>query len=118
MRTVRNRRDLYAVSAIGVAVTEEMGFIPDIVVAPVPADGAVKISAADTLLAVEIVSPRTRKSDRLTKPAAYAEAELLGGEYAKRHVVESEAPVAVKAAPVPVELDVDALYGRIFGRLR
>ena len=44
--------------------------------------------------------------------------ELVGGEYAKRHVVESEAPVAVEAAPVPVELDVDALYGRIFGRLR
>lgn len=134
-----DRHDLVAVSAIGVAVTEEMGFIPDIVVAPVPADGAVKISAADTLLAVEIVSPRTRKSDRLTKPAAYAEAgvpyywrvepipgdaptivcfELVDGEYAKRHVVESEAPVAVKAAPVPVELDVDALYGRIFGRQR
>lgn len=134
-----DRRDLFAVSAIGVAVTEEMGFIPDIVVAPVPEDGAVKISAADTLLAVEIVSPRTRKSDRLTKPAAYAEAgvphywrvepipgeaptivcfELVDGEYAKRHVVESEAPVTVKAAPVPVELDVDALYDRIFGRMR
>lgn len=58
-----DRTDLVAVSAIGVAVTQDMGFIPDIVVVPVP-------------------------------------------------------PATVKAAPAPVELDVDSLYERIFGRCR
>ncbi len=130
------RRDLVAVSAIGIRVSEDMGFIPDIVVVPVPQDGTIKVAAADVELAVEVVSPRTRKDDRMIKPAAYADAgvryywrvepvpgeaptvvcfELEGGEYVKRRIVESERPATVKAAPVPVELDVDLLYEASFG---
>lgn len=130
-----DRSDLVVVSAIGVGVSQDMGFVPDLVVVPTPEDGTVKVTAADVRLAVEIVSPSTRKNDRMTKPAAYAEAgiphywrvepvpgepptvvcfELVGGDYVKQVIVESERPASVKAAPVPVELDVDALYRRIF----
>ncbi|GAB2659147.1 Uma2 family endonuclease [Saccharopolyspora gloriosae] len=130
------RSDLFAVSGIGVSLFEGMGFIPDISVLQAQRDGTVKVEAAEVLLAVEIVSPRTRKDDRMIKPDAYAQAgvpfywrvepipgdpptilcfELTNGVYVKSCVVESGVPATVKAAPVPVDLDVDVLYDLVFG---
>lgn len=136
-----DRTDLLAVSGVGISVVEGMGFVPDISVLPTPSDGTIKVAASEVLLAVEVVSPRTRKDDRMVKPEAYAQAgvpfywrvepmpgappaifcfqlakgRLANAEYAESAVAESGRPVAVKAAPVDVELDVDALYEQIFG---
>lgn len=130
------RSDIVARSGLGVSLVEGMGFIPDISVVRAQSDGTVKVVAADLLLAVEIVSPRTRKDDRMIKPGAYAQAgvpfywrvepipgeppaivcfELDDGVYIKSCVVESGHPTTVKAAPVPVDLDVDRLYGLALG---
>ena len=130
------RSDLVAVSALGISVVEGMGFVPDISVVPAQSDGTIKVAASEVLLAVEVVSPRTRKDDRMVKPEAYAQAgvpfywrvepmpgappaifcfQFDKGEYAESAVVESGWPATVKAAPVDVDLDVDVLYEQIFG---
>ncbi|ANZ38579.1 hypothetical protein BBK82_23465 [Lentzea guizhouensis] len=51
---------------------------PDIVVVPVATwgDGRRRFTAADVLLAVEIVSPGSEKTDRQVKPDEYAEAGI------------------------------------------
>lgn len=52
--------------------------IPDVVVVPSGlAEGNIpRLPATDVLLAVEIVSPGTGRTDRVTKPAEYAEAGI------------------------------------------
>lgn len=103
---------------------------PDVVVVPTrvaEADPA-RIDAADVLLAVEIVSPGTRRTDRVTKPAEYADAGithywlleldpvpvltgylLVDGEY---EVVAHGSAELELSAPAPVRFDVASLVAR------
>lgn len=130
------RRDLYAVTAVGVKVAPPNAFIPDVAVIRRPKVGAVALEASDLLLAVEVVSPSTRRRDRMVKPDVYAAAgvpffwrvepstdhtapvvdcfALDGAEYVRRVTVDDEGPVRVTAAPVPVILDLAELYARIY----
>jgi Uma2 family endonuclease len=80
-------RVLYAAATPGLVVVETMGvrlpdhtmFIPDVLVAPrdvVRANRSGILDPVDVALAVEIVSPSSRTTDRLTKPALYARAGI------------------------------------------
>lgn len=62
-----------AVTAVGVRVGEHFGYIPDVVVTTERVE-TVSVDVANVALVVEIVSPSTKKSDRLEKPAALAAA--------------------------------------------
>ncbi|GGU77315.1 Uma2 family endonuclease [Lentzea flava] len=62
-----------ALTAIGVRVSKHFGYIPDVVVATERVE-TVSVDVANVALVVEIVSPSTKKSDRLEKPAALAAA--------------------------------------------
>lgn len=70
---------LVVVEAMGVRLPEGSVFIPDVLVA---AAGAVEtnrsgiLDAGTVALVVEIVSPGSRTTDRLTKPAVYADAGI------------------------------------------
>lgn len=129
------RRDLRVISAVGVRLSPPHVYIPDLAVVRKQRPGTTTLTAADLLLAVEIVSPRSRRTDRMEKPPAYADAgvphywlvepsnsrppvvvcfELERGRYVERaRVTAEESPTTVKG-PVPVELDVrdlvDGLY--------
>ncbi|MDQ6615829.1 MAG: Uma2 family endonuclease [Actinomycetota bacterium] len=80
-------RALYAAATPGLVVVEAMGvrlsddtvFIPDVLVAARPvvvANTSGILDPADVALVVEIVSPGSRTIDRLTKPAVYARAGI------------------------------------------
>lgn len=60
-----------AATAVGVRVRDGLGYVPDIVVSTERVETAT-VSADTIALAVEVVSPSTKKTDRLEKPAAYA----------------------------------------------
>lgn len=126
-----------AVSAIGVALTADTAVIPDLVVVRSLPDGATRADAADVLLAVEIVSPGSRRTDRMVKPTAYAEGgvpnfwrvepvpgepptivcfELVDGEYVKQATVTEDAPQHVRVGDITVDLDPKALYRAAFPR--
>lgn len=62
-----------AVTAVGVRVSEGIGYISDVVVTTEFIE-TVSAEVASVALVVEIVSPSTKKSDRLEKPAALAAA--------------------------------------------
>ncbi|MEV0677250.1 Uma2 family endonuclease [Actinosynnema sp. NPDC050436] len=64
-----------AVTAVGVRVAPQVGYIPDVVVCTevLPGD-TTNVDVVLVALAIEVVSPSTRQTDRLTKPAAYAAA--------------------------------------------
>ncbi|WP_434442234.1 Uma2 family endonuclease [Lentzea sp. E54] len=62
-----------AVTAVGVRISKRFGYIPDVVVTTERVE-TVSVDAANVALVVEIVSPSTKKSDRLEKPAALAAA--------------------------------------------
>ncbi|MFI6100107.1 Uma2 family endonuclease [Lentzea sp. NPDC051213] len=62
-----------AVTAVGVRVGKAFGYIPDVVVVTERVE-TVSVDVANVALVVEIVSPSTKKSDRLEKPAALAAA--------------------------------------------
>ncbi|GEM31049.1 hypothetical protein NN3_20560 [Nocardia neocaledoniensis NBRC 108232] len=66
--------------------------IPDVCVVPALDDAVVRWDATDVLLAVEILSPGTRRTDRITKFAEYAEAGI-------EHywLVDIEAPASITA---------------------
>jgi Uma2 family endonuclease len=62
--------------AVGIVLAEDECPIPDIVVLRAPADyRRNRFPAAQAVLAVEVVSPSTRSTDRFRKPGQYA----LGG---------------------------------------
>jgi Uma2 family endonuclease len=103
---------------------------PDVVVVPTSRvqDNPPRLPAADVLLAVEIMSPGTGRTDRVTKPAEYAEAGiphywlfdieppvtltahlLVDGAY---EVVAEGAGLADLSGPAPVRLDLDSLLRR------
>ncbi|WP_189059030.1 Uma2 family endonuclease [Longimycelium tulufanense] len=68
------RHDLRAGTAVGAKIATLHGYIPDVLVLRRQRDGTVAVVARDLVLAVEIVSPRSRKQDLMIKPTAYAEA--------------------------------------------
>ncbi|MDO9455952.1 Uma2 family endonuclease [Nocardioides sp.] len=51
--------------------------LPDLVVVDLDTDDTTKLAAADVHLAIEIVSPSSTTTDRVTKPAEYAAHGLL-----------------------------------------
>lgn len=72
---------LTAVSDVEVTISADFPPIvraPDVVVADVRAieKGTARIDAADVLCAVEVISPGSKRTDRLVKPVEYAEAGI------------------------------------------
>jgi Uma2 family endonuclease len=125
--------DVVALAAVEVVV--DAGFpptvrAPDVVVVPTVLleRNAPRFQAADVLLAVEIVSPGSGRTDRVMKFAEYAEAGiahcwivdldppvsltghlLVDGNY--ELMIESAGVVEV-ASPTPIRIDLDALTRR------
>ncbi len=67
----------HAVQAVGVAISVDHTFEPDVVLRKAGGDGKRHFFAADqVVLVVEVVSPHTRARDRLSKPAEYAAAGI------------------------------------------
>lgn len=103
---------------------------PDVVVIPTSLyeENPPRFEAADLVLAVEIVSPGTKRIDRITKPAEYADAgisnywvidldapatltaySLVDGEY---ELVGEGSGVLSLSSPAPVIIDVSTLSQR------
>ena len=61
---------------LNLRLNEDTAFVPDLAVAQAQAvdEGGLYLGAGDIVLAAEIVSHSSRRMDRFTKPAAYAEA--------------------------------------------
>lgn len=64
-----------AATAVGVRVREGLGYVPDVVVSTERVE-TTTVGADTVALVVEVVSPSTKKTDRLEKPAAYAAAAV------------------------------------------
>ncbi|SMD23199.1 Uma2 family endonuclease [Lentzea albidocapillata] len=71
------REGMEALTAIGVRVDSMLGFISDVVVTSEFID-ADSVDVRDVTLIVEVVSPPTKKTDGLEKPAAFAAAGVEG----------------------------------------
>ena len=70
-------REFRASLATGVAVSLDTTFEPDVLLVDAEVNGARHYSLADKItLVVEVVSPGTKKRDRLEKPAEYAAAGI------------------------------------------
>ncbi|HJP78206.1 MAG TPA: Uma2 family endonuclease [Pseudonocardiaceae bacterium] len=119
-------------SAIGVRIRPGLGYIPDLVICERVPRGAKSVTAATIVLAVEVVSPSSRKIDRHEKPIAYAKAGIPAywraeivkdhltsvhcyrlednGHYVEHTVVEPGKPQTI-SLPIDAEitLDVDTL---------
>jgi Uma2 family endonuclease len=100
---------LLVVEAVGVRLPDNTVFIPDVLVATrkvALANRSGILDAADVALVVEIVSPGSRTTDRLTKPALYARAgiasfwrvELDGGPAIFAYRLEGERYVEAGSA--------------------
>jgi Uma2 family endonuclease len=103
--------------------------VPDVVVVTAGrVDGPPRLGAEEVLLAVEIVSPGTGRTDRITKLTEYADAGIPGywvvdlddgptltaytlvdGDY---EVVAQGSGILELGHPAPLRLDVGALVGR------
>ena len=133
----RLRTLLAAVAPVGTDVVEAMGvvlpaglFIPDVVVTT--ADVAPReLKATDVVAVVEIVSPTSRRQDRLLKPACYAEAGIptfwrveldaeggpevvvhrLDGDVYREEALLRAGETAEIPWPFPVSLDPATLIG-------
>ncbi|MFD4441112.1 Uma2 family endonuclease [Nocardia sp. NPDC058519] len=66
--------------------------VPDLCVVPALSDAVARWTADEVMLAVEVLSPGTRRTDRITKFAEYAEACIEN-----YWLVDIEAPVTVTA---------------------
>lgn len=78
------------VSAIGIRVRPKVGYIPDLVICEPVQRGTQSVAASAVALAVEVVSPSSRKTDRLEKPVAYALAGIPAywrAEVVKDHLI-------------------------------
>jgi Uma2 family endonuclease len=129
---VAKPRGWRAVSGIGVRLGRDLGYIPDLVICePIP-HGTKSVPASAVVLAVEVVSPSSRKIDRFEKLSAYAKAGIQAywraeivkdhlvsvhcyrlhdrGVYVEHDVVEHGAPQTV-TLPIDtsVTIDIDAL---------
>jgi Uma2 family endonuclease len=63
-------------TAVGVRMRRGLGYIPDLVICERVARGAKTIAASTVVLAVEVVSPSSRRIDRFEKPDAHAAAGI------------------------------------------
>jgi Uma2 family endonuclease len=122
------------VSGIGVRLLPGNGFIPDLVICePIPR-GVKSIPASTVALAVEVVSPSSRKIDRFQKPFVYAKAGIEAywraevvkdrltslhcyrrddaGVYVEHDVIDPGTPRTI-ALPIGAEvtIDLEALDG-------
>lgn len=120
-----------AVTAVGVRMRRNLGYIPDLVVCEPVARGTKSVAANTVVLAVEVVSPSSRKIDRFEKPVAHAAAGIQaywraevvkdltgvhcyrlddGGVYVEHAMVERGKPETI-VLPIGAEvtLDIDAL---------
>lgn len=125
------RGDLRARTGLGVKIAPPHAFVPDVAVVRQQPAGTTSLKAADLVLAVEVVSPRTKRQDRFDKPVAYAAAgvpyfwriepnraappvvlafELVNGQYVERFALHADESATVTASPVPVLIDVNQLY--------
>lgn len=114
--------ELRASLATGVALSLDTTYEPDVLLVSSEVDGARHYSMADKVeLVVEVVSPGTKKRDRLEKPAEYAAAgiphywrieqrplhifayDLVDGHY--RLAAESETEL-VLSAPFEIKLPI------------
>ncbi|SCL18582.1 Endonuclease, Uma2 family (restriction endonuclease fold) [Micromonospora rhizosphaerae] len=69
--------DLAPATAVGVAIDHRNTFEPDVVLLKRPVSGDRHyFDAQQVILAAEVVSPGTRRRDRLEKPADYADAGI------------------------------------------
>lgn len=109
---------LVVVEALGVRLPDNTMFIPDVLVATgdvVRADHSGILDPSAVALVVEIVSPSSRTTDRLTKPAVYAAAgiasfwrvELDGGPAVFTYRLEHGRYVEVGSATPGERLVVD-----------
>lgn len=122
------------VSAVGVRIRPRVGYIPDLVICEPVEPGPKSLAASEVILAVEVVSPSSRKADRFDKPVAYARAgikaywraEIVKGQLASLHcyqldssgvyvedtIVERGTPQTI-ALPVGAEIliDLEAIEG-------
>ncbi|MBU2662982.1 Uma2 family endonuclease [Actinoplanes bogorensis] len=113
---------LRASMATGVALSLDTTFEPDVLLVDAALEGNRHYALArSVVLAVEVVSPGTRKRDRLEKPAEYAAAgirhywrveqnplhvyayDLVDGRY---ELVADSAEQLVLSAPFPLELPI------------
>ncbi len=62
-----------ALTAVGVRIREGLAYIPDVVVATERVE-TTSVDVDTVALVAEVVSPSTKKTDRLEKPAAFAAA--------------------------------------------
>ncbi|KAA2258631.1 Uma2 family endonuclease [Solihabitans fulvus] len=121
-----DRDDLFVVSGIGIKISFNQAFVPDLAILDIPPIGA-SFDVHHLVLAVEIVSPGSTKRDRLTKPASYAAAgvpfywrveaagagapeivvhRLQGGAYVEEATLKPGTRTTLSTAtPVPVTLD-------------
>lgn len=127
IRSAGKSRELYAVTGVNVVLAPPHGYIPDVAVLDT-LENRTFFPAENLVLAVEVVSPRSVKEDRLTKPAAYAAAgvpfywriegvgdgrptvvthRLSGGIYVEHLALKSgnEATITTEASPIEVTLD-------------
>lgn len=126
------RRDLHVVLGVGVEISTpwRTGLIPDVVVLNTRPVG-VRFQPENLVLAVEIWSPGNTRTERDTKTAAYAGAdvpyfwevnqdrvgamslttyELRGQQYVEDLTAGPGTTVTVNAAPVPVTIDPAVLH--------
>ncbi len=126
------RTDLHVVLGVGVEISTpwRTGLIPDVVVLNTRPVGA-RFLPENLVLAVEIWSPSNTRTERDTKAAAYAAAdvpyfwtvnqdrvgamtvtayELVDGTYVEQATAAPGGLTTIKAAPVPVELDTARLH--------
>lgn len=126
------RRDLHVVLGVGVEISTpwRTGLIPDVVVLNTKPVG-VRFQPDNLVLAVEIWSPGNTRTERDTKAAAYAGAdvpyfwevnqdrvgamtltthELRDGKYVETLTAGPGATVTIDAAPVPVTIDPAVLH--------
>lgn len=76
-RTHASRDRWRAIQAVGIAVSADHTFEPDVLLLDADVDpGRHFVSPEQVALAVEIVSPGTRRRDRIEKPADYAAAGI------------------------------------------
>jgi Uma2 family endonuclease len=117
--------DLRASYAVGVAVGVRTTYEPDVVLYRAEASGSHHyLTPEEVVLVAEVVSPGTKRRDRITKPAGYAEAgiphywrveqdplhvyayRLAAGRY---ELVADSAELLEVAEPFPVKLPVSEL---------
>jgi Uma2 family endonuclease len=114
----------FPIMAVGIHLDETNGREPDVLLIREPVPDRHYFSPEEVVIAVEVVSPGTRKRDRLQKPAEYADAGipyywrveqrpvhvyaygLRGGAY---QLLADSDTVLKLDEPFPINLPIDAI---------